>query len=350
MFAPRDIQFIGDQLLVPSAGEPVTYRLAVEDDAIVVEREVRDKQAVSHRLFTTAGTPEQLRALLLDDETFGEQHRHLAQRLLRTASPHLGGPLVGCGAAPQPADPFALLALIAPGASQARVAAALEKLGALAGLPGVLAIWLRRHGEHGESLTSTRLLAGVACPANAPWARAMVHKRWCVTDPLVTHARVRNEVAGSWQLARRSPGQEAAAKRAAECGFAASICVPAHEAGGQATLALIFGGAAAPAAGRLERQIAPLLQAAAMRLLTWARERRWREEHGAIDLTDTQKRILTLLAQDFTTMDIAKVIDEPEGRITYHVKRLRGIFGARSGVEVAMRAMEAGLIDPLDPD
>jgi len=344
MFAPRDSQFIGDQLLVPGVAEPVTYRLAVEDDAIVVEREVRDKQGVSHRLFTTASTPEELRGLLLDDETFGEPQRHLAQRLLRTASPYLSDRRVP----PLPDDPFELLAVMAPGASQARVASALQRLGALAGLPGVLAIWLRRHGEHGDTQTSTRLLAGVAWPTNPVWARAMVHKRWCVTDPLVTHARVRNEVVGSWQLARRSPGQEAAAKRAAECGFAASVCVPAHEAGGQATLALIYGGAEPPESRRLERQIAPLLQAAAARLLTWARERRWREEHGAIALTDTQRRILTLLAQDFTTMDIAKVIAEPEGRITYHVKRLRGIFGARSGVEVAMRAMEAGLIDPLD--
>lgn len=352
MFAPRDSQFIGDQLVVPvmpGTGEPVTYRLAVEDDAIVVEREVRDKQAVSHRLFTTAGTAEELRALLLDDETFGESQRHLAQRLLRTASPYLADPLCGRRSTQSPDDPFELLAAMMPGASQSRVASALQRLGAMTGLPGVLAIWLRRHGEQGEMLTSTRLLAGVVASANAPWARAMVHKRWCVTDPLVTHARARNEVVGSWQLARRSPGQEAAAKRAAECGFAASICVPAHEAGGHATLALIFGGTEPPEARRLERQIAPLLQAAAMRLLTWARERRWREEHGAIALTDTQKRILTLLAQDFTTVDIAKVIDEPEGRITYHVKRLRGIFGARSGVEVAMRAMEAGLIDPLDP-
>lgn len=345
MFAPRDSQFIGDQLLVPHAAEPVTYRLAVEDDAIVVEREVRDKQAVSHRLFASAGTPEELRALLLDDETFGEPQRHLAQRLLRTASPFLADRRVPA----LPDDPFELLAILAPGASQARVAAALQRLGALAGLPGVLAIWLRRHDGHGDLRISTRLLAGVAWPTNPVWARAMVHKRWCVTDPLVTHARVRNEVVGSWQLARRSPGQQAAAKRAAECGFAASVCVPAHEAGGQATLALIFGGAEPPEAHRLERQIAPLLQAAAARLLTWARERRWREEHGVIALTDTQRRILTLLAQDFTTMDIAKVIAEPEGRITYHVKRLRGVFGARSGVEVAMRAMEAGLIDPLDP-
>jgi len=348
MFAPRDSQFIGDQLLVPAAGsaaEPVTYRLAVEDDAIVVEREVRDKQAVSHRLFTTASTPEELRTLLLDDETFGEPQRHLAQRLLRTASPYLADRRPP----PLPDDPFELLAALTPGASQARVTAVLQRLGALARLPGVLAIWLRRHGEHGQTLTSTRLLAGAAWPTNPVWARAMVHKRWCVTDPLVTHARVRNEVVGSWQLARRSPGQEAAARRAAECGFQSSVCVPAHEAGGQATLALIYGGATPPEPRRLEHQIAPLLQAAAMRLLTWARERRWREEHGAVALTGTQQRILTLLAQDFTTMDIAKVIAEPEGRITYHVKRLRGIFGARSGVEVAMRAMEAGLIDPLDP-
>ncbi len=352
MFAPRDSQFIGDQLVVPGVpgtGEPVTYRLAVEDDAIVVEREVRDKQAVSHRLFTTAGTSEELRALLLDDETFGEAQRHLAQRLLRTASPYLGERPGDRRTTLASRDPFELLAAMTPGASQARVASALQQLGAMVGLPGVLAIWLRRHGEHGEMLTSTRLLAGVAAPANALWARAMVQKRWCVTDPLVTHARARNEVVGSWQLARRSPGQAAAARRATECGFSASVCVPAHEAGGHATLALVFGGAELPDERRLQRQIAPLLQSAAMRLLTWARERRWREEHGAIALTDTQKRILTLLAQDFTTIDIARAIDEPEGRITYHVKRLRGIFGARSGVEVALRAMEAGLIDPLDP-
>jgi DNA-binding NarL/FixJ family response regulator len=47
-------------------------------------------------------------------------------------------------------------------------------------------------------------------------------------------------------------------------------------------------------------------------------------------------------------MDIAKLLNEPEGRINYHVKRLRGLFGAHNGVEVALKAMEAGLIGPMD--
>jgi len=340
MFAPKNSKFIDDQLLVLSDTEEVSYRLAAEDDAIVVEREVLDKQAVSHRLFFTARTPDELTSLMMQDETFAEAQKQQAARLVRVGSAYLSS----AEPAALPDDPFELLSHITAGASQARVSAALAKLGTLCGLPSFLAIWLRRHGDGGQ--ISTRLLAG----CNPAWARTMVFKRWCVTDPLVTHARARNEVVGNWQIARLSPGQEAAAKLAAERGFRASICVPAHEAGGHATLALIFGGETQPEQQRLDRQIVPLLQTAALRLLTWARERRWREEHGNIQLTETQRKILTLLAQDFMTTDIANFINEPEGRITYHVKRLRGLFGARTGVEVALKAMEAGLIDPLDPN
>jgi DNA-binding CsgD family transcriptional regulator len=337
MFAPKNSNFIDEQLVV-SDTEAVSYRLAAEDNAVIVEREVLDKQAVSHRLFLTARTQEELSAFVMQDETFGESRKSQASRLVRAGSPHLSSRQPE----PAPADLFEMLAEIRPGASQARVTEALRTVGQLCELPQFLAIWLRRHGDGGQ--VSTRLLAG----CSPVWARTMIFKRWCVTDPLVTHARARNEVIGNWQIARLSPGQEAAATTAAQHGFRTSLCVPAHEAGGNATLALIFGGEQQPDARKRERHIVPLLQTTAARLLTWARERRWREEHGHIDLTATQKSILTLLAQDFTTMDIAQVLGEPEGRITYHVKRLRGLFNAHTGVEVALRAMEAGLIEPID--
>jgi DNA-binding CsgD family transcriptional regulator len=333
MFAPQDRAVI-DELLLNGGPEAVAFRLSMEDDAIVLDREVLDKQAVSHRLFSTAGSAEELAALLAD-EAF-EGRRHLAQRLVRAGAPRLR-----TAAPPGPADPLELAAAVLPGASQARVARALQSLGSTLGLPQFLAVWLRRHGE---GSLSTRLLAG----CDPAWARAMVTRRWCVSDPLLTHARARNEAIGSWQIARLSPGQEAASRLAAERGVAARVCVPVHEAGGQATLALIFGGPEVPEAARLERVVMPALQAAALRLLTWARERRWREERGNLELSETQRRILTLLAQDFMTVDIAQLLGEPEGRITYHVKRLRGLFGAHSGVEVALKAMEAGLIDPMD--
>jgi DNA-binding CsgD family transcriptional regulator len=334
MFAPQD-RVVIDELLLSGGPQAVAFRLCVEDDAIVLDREVLDKQAVSHRLFSTAGTAEELSDLLADDDAF-DGRRHQAQRLVRAGAPRLAAT-----AARLPADPFELAAAIAPGASQPHVTRVLRALGATLQLPQFLAVWLRRHGE---GHLSTRLLAG----CNAGWARAMVARRWCVSDPLLTHARARNEVIGSWQIARLSPGQEAASRLAAESGLAARVCVPVHEAGGQATLALVFGAPEMPEATRFERLIVPALQAAALRLLTWARERRWREEHGSIVLTETQRQILTLLAQDFMTMDIAQLLGEPEGRITYHIKRLRGLFGAHSGVEVALKAMEAGLIDPMD--
>lgn len=336
MFAPKNSNFVDDQLVVTDA-EQVSYRLAAEDGAIVIEREVHDKQAVSHRLFLTAHSPDELSDLILHDETFGDARRHLATRLVRAGAGHLSS-----APRPQlPTDPFDLLALLTPGASQATVVAALQAIGSLCALPVFLAVWLGRHGEKGH--ISTRLLAG----CSPVWARTMVFKRWCVTDPLLSHARVRNEVVGNWQMARLSPGQEAAARMAAEHGFANSVCVPVHEAGGRATLALIYGASQRPDEHRLERQIVPLLQMTALRLLTWARQRRWREQHGDLVLTEVQRSILLLLAQDFTTMDVANALNQPEGRITYHVKRLRAQFNAHSGLEVALRAMEAGLIEPL---
>lgn len=336
MFTPRDTAVVDELLVLPGSGQQVAYRLLQEDGAIIVEREVLDKEGVSHRLFFTARSADALERLLTEDESFGDGRRHLAHRLLRAAGPRL--PASAPSASTE--DAFAALARLSPGASQAAVGAALATLGGHAGLPHFLAVWLRRHGE---GRISTRLLAG----CDPAWARAMVTRRWCVTDPLL-NARARNEAIGNWQIARLSPGQEAAAAQAAKHGLAHLLCVPAHEAGGAATLALLFGGTERPAADRLERDVMPLLQSAALRLLTWARARRWREEHGAVELSDTQRRILTLLAQDFMTQDIAQLLGEPEGRITYHVKRLRALFNAHSGVEVAVRAMEAGLIDPVD--
>lgn len=338
MFAPQTLQIIDEQV-AEGATESAAYRLLSEAGSVIVERRVQDRQAVSHVIFLTARDAPGIGALLFEDETFAEA-KYRADRLFRKAAPSL---LAAQPAAALPDDPFELLAVIAPGSSQFDTEAALRKLGSLCGLPSFVAIWLRRHGAQGE--ISTRLLAG--CAPN--WVRSMVRKRWCVTDPLVVHARARNEVVASWQIARLSAGQTAAAALAAECGFRVSVCFPAHEAGGHASLALVFGGETQPEARRFHRQIVPLLQTAALRLLGWCRERRWREEHGAVALSETQSKILTLLAQDFTTMEIARTMGEPEGRVMYHIKRLRLLFNARSGVEVAMRAMEAGLIDPLDP-
>lgn len=339
MFAPQTLQIIDEQI-AEGAAESAAYRLLSEGNSVIIERRVQDRQAVSHVLYLTACTATEIGTLLFEDETFGEA-KYRAERLVRKAAPAL---LKAPAAIGLPDDSFDLLALIASGNTQAEVESALRKLGSLCGLPNFLAIWLRRHGDRGE--ISTRLLAGCA-PA---WARTMVRKRWCVTDPLIVHARARNEVVGNWQIARASAGQTMAAQLAAENGFKTTVCVPAHEAGGHASLALLFGGDKQPDADRLQRQIVPLLQLAALRLLGWCRERRWREEHGAVVLTETQARILTLLVQDYTTVEVAETIGEPEGRVMYHIKRLRGLFNAKSGVEVAQRAMEAGLIDPSDPN